>query len=78
MELYKKYTTMPIVEFLEFIGRLAYLAFTDESELLHSKIYRLLALLLRLVDKEVDEAEDIFTCDSESDYEDDVAANYLQ
>lgn len=79
LELIDNYKQLFFVEFLEFLGRLAYLTwYEQQDEPLEVKLWRLLAALFGVFGEKVKGVEIGDEVDSESDYEDEFASNLLQ
>lgn len=73
MEDIDKYTQLELSEFVEFIARLAYLQFQENSEeLLTEKIEKVLAEMLKLVSEKVRHPPKTEDDELVSDYEDEV------
>ena len=72
------YTQMNMLEYYEFLGRIAFLENPDPQKSFAAKIYRLFQLLFRTIGiKQVKEVVQTDLNDSESDYEDNYAEEYL-
>ena len=65
------------MEYLEFLGRLAWLIYTNRDELLDVKLWRLLQIFFGPIKKDVKAHVEEDGVDSESDYEDDLATEIL-
>ena len=78
LELIDNYKQMLFVEFLEFLGRLAYLLWYDiPDEPLEVKLWRLMAVLFGEFGERVKAVDLEDEVDSESDYEDELATELL-
>ena len=78
MEEFDKYNILKRTEFLEFIGRLAFLIYPDAKLSLAKKIEMLLRQLLKTVVNKAIVIPDLNEgAESESDYEDDVVDKIL-
>jgi len=79
LEEVEKYKRMQFVEFLEFIGRMADLAWTEnEDEPFETKLWRTLGYILKGIGEQVKSPVIEDLVDSESDYEDTIADEYLK
>ena len=72
MEGFERYNLMTMAEFHEFLGRLAFLVFTDTPSLL-GKIGELLKILLPLSKNEFKPLDGDDDIESDSDYDDDIS-----
>lgn len=77
LELIDLYEQMYFVEFLEFLGRLAYLIWDSRGENLDTKLWRLLQILFAKIKEKVKEPQVELDIDSESDYEDEIATEIM-
>ena len=78
LELIDNYKQITFVEFLEFLGRLAFLIWYDnQDEPLEVKLWRLMATLFGDFGEKVKGVELEDDVDSESDYEDEIACSLL-
>ena len=71
MENFDLYNKMPLVEFYEFLARVAHLIFEDTPSLL-SKLEKLLMILLPAAKQEYKPFDADNDIESESDYDDDL------
>lgn len=66
----KNYNQMRLVEFLEFLGRLAFLIWEDQDENMDMKLWRMLEYLFDFIKEQVKGAGEGEGVSSESDYDD--------
>ncbi len=78
LELIDKYEQMVFVEFIEFIGRLAWLIHNNPQEALDVKLWRVMQVLFKKIKEKVKAPQVDDTVDSESDYEDELATTVLK
>ena len=64
---------MVFVEFLEFLGRVAFLIWPDPEEPLDMKLWRFMDRMFGLINEKVSQSNFEDLVDSESDYEDEIA-----
>lgn len=77
LELIDNYERLFFVEFLEFLGRLAFLIYDNDEETLDVKLWRLLQIIFNTITEKVKEPVLDQEIDSESDYEDELATEML-
>ena len=78
LELITNYDKLSFVEFLEFIARLSFLVWPHiQEESLDTKIWRMMKMMFSRINVKVKDAKQFDNIDSESDYEDEMAANLI-
>jgi hypothetical protein len=69
---------MKFAEWLEFLGRVAWLVWDDAQEPMERKYLKLMELMFPVVETEVVDIDEDADITSESDYDDDIASSILR